>query len=119
MGQLTSKETLMDMFDMRISGKKYIEIGEKYGVSRQAVEQLLKKVICEKSRTKADRYPARKGLSEYMDDNRLTVQHISDASGVSRENLRRFLDGKPCNLKTVDALIKATGLTYEELTHND
>lgn len=115
MAAQSNKESLIDMFSMRISGKSYAEIGSKYGTTRQNIEQLLKGAICEKSTSKKDRYPKRKAVAAYLDEHKLTVATLSEMCSVERTSLAQFMTGAISPTKTINKIIKATGLTYEQI----
>ena len=99
---------------MRVDGCTFREIGEKYGVSKQFVSQYLFAVVRE-SRSKIERYPGRSALAKYMDEHELTVKRLAEMAETSRENLMGFMTGRVNSTKTINKLIKVTGLTYEEL----
>jgi transcriptional regulator with XRE-family HTH domain len=50
-----------------------------------------------------------------MEDNKITAYKFAKLIGVTPGNLAPFLHGKTSSIKTINRIIKATGLTYEEI----
>lgn len=94
----------------REDGKTYQEIADEYGVTRQAIQRSLS---AKSSQGLRKRWPR---LLLWMEQNNITNQKIAAAVGVCNQTVGDWLYGihepkKP----NIDALLKVTGLTYEEL----
>lgn len=108
------KERLIDIYTMRLDGHTFQEIGEKYRVSRQCVEQELKESLRQRG-FKTKRYPTRSAVASYLDDRHMSVRAFSIICEVSEPNMKSFLYGRASSRKTINSIIKATGLTYEQI----
>lgn len=108
----------------RAQGMTYKQISEKYGVSKQRVQQLVggdtkHAICCFRGITEKDCiYP---NLRKWMNDNKISKAELCRRMyGTShpqcQDRLRVYLKGltNPTKLN-IDRLIKVTGLTYEEL----
>ena len=111
--------------EMRYEGKTFSEIGEYFGVSQQAVSRVLKNCVRSRKREARlfDQIPY-KGIYEFIQsDEKITVPRFAvimgmPAGGASTEKARRLLEGNQCVAlfkRNYDALIAATGMTYEQL----
>lgn len=97
--------------EMRKKGMTYEEIGEVFGISKQAVYQAAHPgdgfhagAVMKVSYT---------GLRKWMLDNRVTFTMLGELCG--RPRLYGSIVGKTEPRKdTIDAILKVTGLTYEE-----
>lgn len=99
---------------LREKGMTYKEIGELFGVTKQAVHDTVAKNrdgFYESAAQKV-RYI---GLRNWMLENRVNISELSKRCGVVREtlyhNVVRECDPRK---KTIDAILRVTGLTYEE-----
>ena len=99
------------------------EIGDKYGVTRERIRQVLKyQVRCRRHTTDMEKI-VYEGLYNYMMDNpKLTFPNLARLMfGTSNGNyaklVRNFLNGRNCRIRkrAYDRLMAATGMTYEEL----
>ena len=102
----------------------YREIADVFGVSRQRIQQVLKKGIVYKRKYAADieKIPY-EGIYKFMVENpRVTFSALAvilfGYSGNARVNMaRRFVcgDNSKIGKRSYDRLIAATGMTYEQL----
>lgn len=108
----------------RAQGMTYRQIGEKHGISRSRVYQIIggdtdKRESCFRGITEKDCiYP---NLRKWMNDNKiskieLTRRIFGEGHTELQCRLSEWLRGK-CypTKKNIDRFIKVTGLTYEEL----
>lgn len=99
---------------MHEAGVTYEEIGKYYGVSKQRAWQ----IVHSETREGTHYHPKTVtripyiGLREWMIKNRVSVKELGELCG------REVFRGKPDNYgltkKTADAILRVTGLTYEE-----
>lgn len=100
-----------DIYNAELAqGKTYQEIADMYGISRQAVYQ---SVNWKSGKGLRKRWPR---LLLWIDQNNVSQKELAQMAGVSCPTLSDWLHGlhepkKP----NIDALLKVTGLTYEEL----
>ncbi|MGN0464921.1 MAG: helix-turn-helix domain-containing protein [Lachnospiraceae bacterium] len=54
-------------------------------------------------------------LEKYIIDNNLSINEFGRLCGVTDSTMCRYLSGKICpNKKSIDKILKATGLKYED-----
>lgn len=101
----TKKEIMIAMHD---AGMTYKKIGEIYGVSRQAVHQIINNGNGVRLSTLI-KIPY-VGLRLWMIENRVTVSELNKRVGT------RLSFSKNINLRmaTINKILEVTGLTYEE-----
>lgn len=104
---------------LREKGMTYEEIGELFGVSKQCVHDAVTKNRdgFHEAATLKIRYS---GLRNWMLENRIGLNDLSKRCGVARERLYHNLV-RECDPRknTIDAILAATGLTYEECFKED
>ncbi len=104
---MTTVETYMKL---REQGMTYAEIAEKYGISRQAIHQYMKKYSVLNRNIK----PATvvfSGLRQWMYENDVSV---SDLEHITRKCLRKALRSGKVSEKNKSAILAATGLSYNQ-----
>lgn len=106
----------LDALKMLLEGASYEEVGRKYCVSRQMVYKMFSGVIGKRSAGRKDSgkcvYPV---LANWIAENCITQAAFADLIGVHFTNVSKFLLGKSnINKVTIDKILKATGMTYEE-----
>lgn len=106
-----TREEKIDMFCMRMDGYTLQEIGDKYGITREYVRQVLD-VGKRKDNFSKIVYP---GLKRYMVERKLSVRKLSILIDTQCMTVANLLYGKsnPA-MSTVNKILKLTGLTYEE-----
>lgn len=99
---------------MHEAGATYEDIGKHYGVSKQRAHQ-----ICTCDAREGTHYHPKTveripyiGLREWMIKNRVSVKELGDLSG--REVFRKSYNRYGLTKASVDAILRVTGLTYEE-----
>lgn len=111
--QLEQKKKL-SMFQLKLSGMSYEDIGLRYGVSKQAVQQLLTDVLSTRSRRRKTAFPA---IDQYLFATSSNVTDLYRAAQVKDEYntfLRKLKGITRMDLETIRAILRATGLTFEE-----
>lgn len=107
-----NEERLKDMFQMRIDGYTHQEIADKYGVSRQCVQQSLSDVVkrdCKKTRV------IYAGLCRFMRVNGLTAKSMAEKIGITDMVFSRKSHGKnQFTLSEIKKILLITGMTFEE-----
>lgn len=102
---------------LREKGMTYDEIGEIFGVTKQAVHDSLTKNRdgFHKSAVQKVKYI---GLRNWMFENRVKISELSKRCGVGSIHKSLTGDTEP-RKSTIDALLKITGMTYEECFKED
>ena len=104
-----TREMKMQMFGMKLDGKNYQTIAQQFGCSVQNVVNALHVI---KSRNACGLYP---GLRAWMYSNHVTQAQLAKMIDVSATAVNRILVGVSLPHKvTIDAILRVTGLTYEE-----
>lgn len=98
----------------RKNGMTYQQIADKFGVTHQAVHDSIRKHEMRGRNIKATTvcFP---GLRQWMSENRMKVIDLERATGMPMYHALR--SGNISNAK-VDAILRLTGLTYEEAFGN-
>ena len=103
-----------EAYFMRLEGSSFQEIANRFGVSRQCIQQCLNG-LCERTpRRNLDTiiYPA---IKNYMKENRLSFNGFSHSCGISLGSIVGGLCGKnEISKRVIDAILDVTGMTYEE-----
>lgn len=97
----------------RKQGKSFQQIADAHGVTKQAIQSAIRKYGNRNVKSTTVIFP---GLRRWMTDNRIYVKDLENLTGYS---LRYGLHtGKLSNTK-VNAIMEATGLTYEQAFGKD
>ena len=99
------KEIMIAMYD---KGMTYQQIGEVFGISKQAVHQLINSGDGVRLSTLA-KIPYI-GLRMWMLANRVTVKELNKRVGTATS----ITGGSNPRMDTINKILKVTGLTYEE-----
>ena len=100
------------------NGMTYEQIGEQFGVSKQAVHQLLNRAPGDYFQEGAIKRVKYVGLRQWMLENRVSITKLESLCGISRKH--RVLIGQAQPSKTtIDKILAVTGLTYEECFKED
>lgn len=113
-----SKAELMEMFQLRMEGYSLQEIGDKFGIVRERVRQILNNPVrvARKGTIKCV-YPA---ISNYLKCNRISALQFASRTGIAYTTLHHTLTGKTSpNKRVIDIILSETGLTYEEAFGTD
>lgn len=116
------KERAMDMFKMRLDGATYQEIADKYGITRQRVECILKmREPSKKHSNKKYEKCIYKGLREWLQQNNYKLNDLQNLISKNKQrqagnSLRMKLCGeREFRLSEINKIINFTGMTFEEL----
>lgn len=109
-----TREQKIEAFSMRLDGATYEEIGRKFGVSRQCIEQM---IHCKSRKTGADKC-IYKGLSDYMADSGTDLLELSKVIGSRCKSTRvitqRITGERKFNIEEIKAILALTNMTFEE-----
>ena len=114
-----SKDRSFEMIKMRLDGCTYKEIAEKFGVTRQRVQQIVAE-FTGKERTKKSFnrtgfiYP---NILEWMDEKGISLAELSRIIGIGGENSSRTskkMRGETeFRMFEIKAILKESGKTFE------
>lgn len=116
-----SKERLMDMVKMRLDGHALNEIAEKYGVSKQCVQQHLSALAGNKKpRPKSvDEKIIYPNLAKWIAEKRIARYKLSHMLGLSMNNTvtttinKRLYGQVDFSMTEIKKLLEITGQTFE------
>lgn len=118
-----TREQKIEMFAMRLDGYTLQEIGDKYGITRERVRQILTTVACRKANirkvTENLKYP---NLSKWMRDNDVSMGELWVKMGNKPANsgttkISRLLKGDASlglRMDQIKKILEITGMTFEE-----
>lgn len=105
-----TKEQKIEAYSMRLDGVPIRKIAEKYGVSYQCIQQLFPGIRKDyREKYKSCIYP---NIVKFLIKNSMSINELAKRCNLSYVGLHDFLNGG--KKKTVDKILKATGMTYEE-----
>lgn len=116
-----SKEKILEMVQMRIDGYTLQQIADKYGVSKQCVQQQLSIIAGNASpRPKGiDEKIIYPNLAKWMADNRIPKYKLSEMIGLKSKctaNIRfKLLGERDFSITEIKKLLEITGQTFEYL----
>lgn len=107
----------VEMYRMRLEGKSYQVIADRFGVSRQYVYQLIGQQ-CKSEPYRNVNVPYT-GLKKWMNESRYSVAELSRESGCtdnhSKGTIASYLQGSPrMDIDSIRKILRFTGLTFEE-----
>lgn len=103
---MTNKE-LKEILALRVDGYSYEEIGEKYGLSKQRIHQIVRTAVDVPSMTKKKRYKYSNLYTEIA-HNYSSVVDFAEQIGERPTTIYTWLSGKlPKNIKTLLKICKA------------
>ena len=114
-----SKDRLLEMIKMRLDGCTYQEIADKYGVTRQCVQQSIanftgKERTARKSSLDRCIYP---NIRKWMLDNNISMIKLSKMCGLAETHIgavRTKLNGeREFKISEIKAILKESGKTFE------
>lgn len=105
-----------EAYELRQEGATLAYLGEKYGITRERVRQILEVYEAQRmgisERLKSCQYP---NIRRWMIVNGLTYCRLAYRCGLTMDSVRNGLTGKTdFKKKTIDAILDVTEMTYEE-----
>ncbi len=118
-----NKDRLLEMIKMRLDGCTYQEIAERYGVTRQCVQQKLSVIAGNaKSRTKEiDEKIVFPNLAKWISENQVVKYKLSHMIGGSNNNTntqiinKKLYGEREFSMSEIKKLLEITGQTFEYL----
>lgn len=103
----------VEAYRMLLNGSTYQEISDKFGVTRQRIQQLIPGLSA-KRKNSIDSC-VYKGISRWMQEKRYGYNDLAKMASISYQNLYMMMTGKTSpNKRSIDKILDATSLTYEE-----
>ena len=104
----------IEVFKMRLDGFSYQEIAEKFGVSKQYINQMLQNVISER-RNKAVNKIVYPNIANWLKDNECSISEFVIRVGIKRSTLDYKLHGTgKFNSDEIKRILDVTGMKFEE-----
>lgn len=103
---MLTKEQKIEMFSMKLDGKTFQEIAAKFSISTNQVRSILSNRVVTQYK-----YP---NLANWLKANNLTQTNLATMTGFVPSQISLLLLGRhDIRKSTIDAILNATGLTYE------
>ena len=112
------------MFEMRVKGATLQEIGDKFGITRERVRQILKSTISRETSMIRGRegiiYP---NISKWLKDNDISISEFTEMLGKNKETpksvcrISHILKGKTkqgFTMPEIRIVLEVTGMTFEK-----
>lgn len=108
-----TKEEKIQAYSMLLDGHTLVEVGDKFGVSKQRIDQMFHATnIRVEMAAESCVYP---NISKWMIANRSGFAVIARACETSTNAVRYALTtGGNIRKRTIDSILQLTGMTYEE-----
>lgn len=109
-----NRDDKIKAFKMRLDGFSYQEIAEKFGVSKQYINQMLQNVISER-RNKAVNKIVYPNIANWLKDNECSISEFVIRVGIKRSTLDHKLRGRnKFNSDEIKRILDVTGMKFEE-----
>ena len=111
--EVLTKEEKLEAFAMLLDGHTLQTVGERFGISKQGVQQMLTVTnIRIDMAAQSCVYP---NISMWMAQNGYGYMSIAKMCDISQQTVQRALSkGSDCKKSFIDKILKVTGMTYEE-----
>ena len=108
-----TKEEKLEAFAMLLDGHTLQTVGERFGISKQGVQQML--TVTNIRIDMAARSCVYPNISRWMAQNGYGYMSIAKMCDISPQTVQRTLSkGSDCKKSFIDKILKVTGMTYEE-----
>ena len=113
-----TKEEKIDAFTMRLDGYTLQEIGDKYGLTKERIRQILEKSCkIERNTMKNYVYP---NLEDWMSKNGINCTMLGKQLNVSRQSIYNILTGKNHpSFELINRVLDVTKMPYEVVFSKD
>ena len=109
-----TKDEKVEAYRMRLDGASFAEIGNRFGVSRQYIQQILPRPRKNRIEMSAESC-IYNGISKWMLENGVSYAKLARCVGLSNSCLSLVLAGKVAPTKTtIDKILEFTQMSYEE-----
>lgn len=117
------KERLLEIVQMRMDGYTLQEIADKYGVTKQCIQERLS-ILANGCRSRAkgiDEKIIYPNLAKWISDNKIVKYKLSHMIGLSENNMattainKRLYGETDFSMSEIKMLLKATSDTFEHL----
>ena len=113
-----TREQKHQMLDMKLDGHTYEQIGERFGISKQRVCQILSG---ESGRGKGSKNKQKRldtyvfpSIAVWMNENNYTASRFSEEISVDKQSFSKYMKGEhEMPLSVIEAIINLTGLPFE------
>ena len=113
-----TREEKIEAFSMRLDGYTFQEIGERFGVSKTAVQQILQRAVSSNGTVHSKWvYP---NLRDWIIEQGLSLSQMSQMFGLSVNSISTYLLGKmdpPYSF--IKAVLKVSGMSFEEAFYRE
>lgn len=108
-----TREQKIEAFTMRLDGYTLEEIGNRFGITKEAVRSMFSRITTESGIVKKQYvYP---NIAKWMIENNLNQIHFAKALGCSTNTVSSWLTGKKNpSYRFINLVLSETGMTFEE-----
>ena len=108
-----TKEEKLEAFAMLLDGHTLQTVGERFGISKQGVQQML--TVTNMRIDMAAQSCIYPNISRWMAQNGYGYMSIAKMCDIAPQTIQRTLSkGADCKKSFIDKILKVTGMTYEE-----
>lgn len=112
-----TKEQKIEAYTMLLDGRTMQEVGDRFGVTRQRIQQLFPHATGREYKHHKCVYP---NLAAWLRDRNMSRKKFSELIGASANAVNEWLRGKyGPNKYYIDKILEVTGLTYEEAFYEE
>lgn len=113
-----TKEQKIQAYAMRLDGCTYQEIANKFGVTRQCIQQNIAVGVTMDNRRQVLRLSENciyNGLAKFIKENEVSSVVLADVIGVCRvAAYKRIVGERNFNISDIYKILNYTGMTFEE-----
>lgn len=115
-----SDDDIVQAATMRKNGASLKDIADSLGVSKQRIGVILRntgRATCKPRNTHSIIFPS---IRKYLNENRMSISRFAVLCNISGQTMNRAITGQTDMLKrTIDQILRVTGMTYEEAFKED
>lgn len=117
---MLTNEQKIEMIKMRAEGFSLKEIGEKFGVSKQRVDQIFSSLLRKGGRVKRRKDYVYPNINKWMYENNVILSEFAKNTGTNVGNLSQKMKGKQdFSMKQIRNILNYTGMTFEEAFYEE
>lgn len=107
-----SNEKKLEIVKMRIEGETLQSIADKFGVSRQHIDQTIRRILSDSGKYKKRKY---KNITKWLQGSKTAGPELAKLLHITTGSVSNKLNGKSdFTLWEVKKIIEITGMSFEE-----
>lgn len=115
-----TREQKLEAYGMRLDGCTYQEIADKFGVTKQCIQQSLFPSTDRRNKRHNSEICIYAGLAQFIDENNVTQRKLGRVIEMNyveqnSTNIRKRITGEtPFKINEIYKILEFTGMTFEE-----